>query len=300
MIEIKNKTELRRYKNIPGIYMFVNILNDKKYIGQSVDLYSRISYHISCIKRRCFAIKALYKAVLKYGIDNFKIYILTTFPRHQNLRKNLNLAEQIYIQFYNTYKNGYNCTLGGDGGVLGYRWSDERRSSWSEYMKRNNKLDHDSCKKKVYLYNFVENYYVEYNSVIEASEHLSKSENNIYPICISQNAQGKTHRVGDFIAAYDKDKLEAKIKEFSDFISKNKYKSIRPNYDKYFNWLVTIADDNGLIPPAKEISTMLNINMCSIQNWNRQLGNRLENIRIGTKDRKRIVNYEQYKGKKTQ
>ena len=46
----------------------------------------------------------------KYGVENFEFSILeqTDTP---------NEREQFYIQHFNTYHNGYNETLGGDGGV---------------------------------------------------------------------------------------------------------------------------------------------------------------------------------------
>ena len=41
--------------------------------------------------------------------------------------------EKYYIEKYNSYSNGYNCTLGGDGGVLGYKMTDEQK----EKIRRN-------------------------------------------------------------------------------------------------------------------------------------------------------------------
>ena len=52
--------------------------------------------------------RALYRALNKYGIDNFSFSILeeTCQP---------NEREQFYIRLFDSYHNGYNETLGGDG-----------------------------------------------------------------------------------------------------------------------------------------------------------------------------------------
>ena len=37
---------------------------------------------------------------------------------------------EYYIEKYNGYTNGYNCTKGGDGGILGYKMTDEQKEKW--------------------------------------------------------------------------------------------------------------------------------------------------------------------------
>lgn len=49
-------------------------------------------------------------ALSKYGIDNFIFEIL-----EECNSKDLNKQEIYWISYYDTYKNGYNMTLGGDG-----------------------------------------------------------------------------------------------------------------------------------------------------------------------------------------
>ena len=46
----------------------------------------------------------------KYGIDIFSIDIIEEVPIEQ-----LSDKEQYWIQYYNSYNNGYNATIGGDG-----------------------------------------------------------------------------------------------------------------------------------------------------------------------------------------
>ena len=54
--------------------------------------------------------RPLYRAINKYGIENFSVEEV-----EQCSDLNLNDREQYWISVYNTYHNGYNATLGGDG-----------------------------------------------------------------------------------------------------------------------------------------------------------------------------------------
>ena len=81
----------------------------KSYIGQTIQPFNiRWNQH----KREAKAgnKNPLYKAMRKYGPDSFQHTILIEADNSQ-----LNELEQYYIQQYNTYNNGYNCTLGGEG-----------------------------------------------------------------------------------------------------------------------------------------------------------------------------------------
>jgi hypothetical protein len=52
------------------------------------------------------------KAIHKYGKENFTIEELEICDV-----KDLDAREIFYINFYNSYKNGYNSTLGGKSGT---------------------------------------------------------------------------------------------------------------------------------------------------------------------------------------
>lgn len=93
-------------EKICGIYKITNKINQKCYIGQSVDIYNRWKKEISNSAEKY----SIQYALQKYGIENFTFEILETcFPEQLNDR------EQYWINHYNSYNNGYNETLGGDG-----------------------------------------------------------------------------------------------------------------------------------------------------------------------------------------
>lgn len=94
-----------------GIYKFQNKINDNIYIGQSIDIEKRYKDHINRSKNKNSNQynSVLHQAIRKYGIQNF------TFEVIQECSKEiLNEREKYWIQYYDSFKNGYNCTSGGD------------------------------------------------------------------------------------------------------------------------------------------------------------------------------------------
>jgi len=66
-----------KYKGVAGIYKWENLINHKCYIGQSVNLSKRLAQHFNNIKnKKCD--NPLYKAVAKYGLENFDVTIVET------------------------------------------------------------------------------------------------------------------------------------------------------------------------------------------------------------------------------
>jgi group I intron endonuclease len=117
-----------------GIYKLVCIVSGKIYIGKSVNIYNRLSYHKSCCNRK-FGRFHFENALIKYGWENFEIDILEIF---ENFNKNLDKEklfdrEAHYIGIYNsTDRNiGYNiCKYSTDR--TGYKCSEEVRKRMSE------------------------------------------------------------------------------------------------------------------------------------------------------------------------
>lgn len=93
---------------ISGIYKIVNKINNKSYIGQSNNIYRRFSEHKSPLYRSHYSDKYLYKAIDKYGIENFSFDIIEECEACD-----LDDREVYWINYYEGFKNGYNNTLGG-------------------------------------------------------------------------------------------------------------------------------------------------------------------------------------------
>lgn len=95
---------------ICGIYSIENIINHKKYIGQSVNVEHRWYCHRSDLKNKKHDNDYLQKSWNKYGEENFQFRVLEQCPRDM-----LNEKERYYIDLYNTMNRdyGYNLKSGG-------------------------------------------------------------------------------------------------------------------------------------------------------------------------------------------
>lgn len=100
-----------------GIYKITNMLNGKSYIGKSQDIEKRWIYHKTMYRTVKENNKALYQAFSKYGLENFIFEVIEEMTTEEYALFSNN-REQYWILYYNSYKNGYNNTLGGDGGYI--------------------------------------------------------------------------------------------------------------------------------------------------------------------------------------
>lgn len=88
------------------IYKITNKVNNKSYIGQTrYSLEFRWRQHQHKKDNTYF-----HNAIKKYGVNNFELSVLEECDVEQ-----LNSREIFYIAKYNTFQEGYNLTIGGEG-----------------------------------------------------------------------------------------------------------------------------------------------------------------------------------------
>lgn len=112
-----------------GVYCIENIVTNKKYIGQSIDIDTRWKKHKYELNRDNHKNKYLQSAWNKYGESNFKFYILELCNE-----KELDEKEIYWIEYYNAVDRefGYNLKTGGSGGC---KFTDEVREHLSQVHK---------------------------------------------------------------------------------------------------------------------------------------------------------------------
>lgn len=102
-----------KMKNNCGIYKITNKINNKVYIGQSIDIKQRWRAHIYAANQHQDT--HLYRAINHYGLENFVFEIIEVLEPNRNL---LDDREKYWINYYDSYNTGYNSTLGGQGNQI--------------------------------------------------------------------------------------------------------------------------------------------------------------------------------------
>lgn len=96
-----------------NIYKVENKLNGNIYIGQTIrTINTRWRDHVRAAQTRSHKDYhlPLHNAIRLYGEDNFTVTLIEECPNEL-----LNEKEKYWIEYYDSYKNGYNASLGGFG-----------------------------------------------------------------------------------------------------------------------------------------------------------------------------------------
>ena len=226
--------EFSKYNKIAGIYKWENKINHKCYIGQSVDLGSRLRHHINNYKHHRYN-NPLYKAFDKYGIDSFDVEILYKFENIvDGIKEFLDRLEIACIEQYNSYgKTGYNQTRGGDAGIFGYKFTEEQRAKISESAKRTVVKQYQ----EVFLYDIKTEKEYYFKSVTDAAKYFNCDHSQITRTCRWQQLTLNKSLVGSI----NKNTLDDRIKYVKEYsssrrnITKKARKKPAPGLKRHFN-----------------------------------------------------------------
>lgn len=178
------------------IYVITNLINGKQYVGKTYStIEKRFKEHIRDSRKGQCQHRPLYKAMKKYGVENFIIELL---EKTDNLEK----REAYWIKKLNTYgKKGYNATLGGDGNprissqeikkiILLYKEKQNIREiakitnhdvGWIRRVLRINKIPikksgdvtKEKCSKEIYQYTKDNIFICKFDSIMEAGRYIA-------------------------------------------------------------------------------------------------------------------------------
>ena len=200
-------------KNMPGIYCIKNKQNNKYYIGQSIDMRGRLLYHIN--KSKIAKYQHIHRAINKNGLENFEFCILMIVDKQNDVKNTLDFFEKYYIKKFNSYgKCGYNETIGGDIGVLGFKQSEKTKEHLRQInLEKSKNIYNIEC----WCYNikFKEFYHLKHLYDFDKLPNLSKYT-YIRKCDIMQILNGtyKSDLIYGYIFGKTKKELNTKIKNY--------------------------------------------------------------------------------------
>lgn len=116
-----------------SIYIIKNIINQKSYIGQTIqDWEKRVKCHFWEASRKEHEETKLNRAILKYGKNNFVWKLIANCDEYQ-----LNDKEILFIKVFNSYHQRYNSTVGGQG-TSKLRMSEKTKSKIKDFQIKYN------------------------------------------------------------------------------------------------------------------------------------------------------------------
>ena len=110
------------------IYCVICLPNEKWYFGQTIrSVNERFAQHILSAQRG--SDHKFHRAIRKYGEENFLVeeVMWVEADNKKKLRKKLDFLEIHFIQKFDTYRNGYNSTYGGEGALGTIRSKETRK-----------------------------------------------------------------------------------------------------------------------------------------------------------------------------
>lgn len=191
---ISEPLRVEKTKLIGTVYCFINKINNKIYIGETVksNYEERFNEHKS--KAELGIVNYFYNAIRKYGWDNFDKIILFQTEVLDNTDENkiilndiVNEKEVYYINYYNSFNpnKGYNLTKGGDG-VVGYKHSEETKKLYSEQRSGENHWKYGKNNvggHEILQFDLDFNLIQTWPSMSEISRQLGYNSNNISNCC---------------------------------------------------------------------------------------------------------------------
>ena len=214
---------------IQGIYKIINCINNKVYIGQSIDIEKRFKRHKSNILLKFK--HPLYYSLKKYGIDNFEFIIIEKVISI----KDLDSKEQYWMDFYNSYNPefGYNLRPKAES-TRGYKSTEETKHKQSIAKKgrvpwnKGLKMSKEFCEKLSNSHKGQEVSKETINKIIASRKGYTHSEETKIKISLGNKGKHKEKRGRPSVETIEKIRNGNKGRVVSED-TKNKIREARKN-----------------------------------------------------------------------
>lgn len=169
-------------ERIVGIYSVMNLLNNKIYIGQSIDIERRWNQH-----RYGKGNIILRNAIKKHGIENFTFNILETINSENKsksqITKELTLLEQKWFDMEQPFlkENGYNIQK-----ISKPNLTPNKNSNFGEKISKI-KIDNNHTGKNIKQYDLNGNFIREWKSAAEVERMTGFRAENISASCLRKS-----------------------------------------------------------------------------------------------------------------
>ena len=150
---------------VSGIYIITNLVNDKVYIGRSIDVNLRLKGHLNHLKNNKHHNTHLQRAFNKHGVENFTFELLEEYEPEF-----LCSMENWWCNMLNSHdrEHGYNIELTSPYGFIKMAEESKKRLSNSKKGSENK-----SSWVSILQYDLNGNFIREWESITKASKELN-------------------------------------------------------------------------------------------------------------------------------
>ena len=190
------------------VYIIINLINGKKYVGQTKNFQKRMKEHLVYFSKNSPYL--IHKAIKKYGEENFKC-----IPIHCPKDKK-NEWERFLIKEFDTITpKGYNLTEGGQNNNSWEFMSDEKKREIIDKIKEKRTGHTTSIKTKEQISKSLLIYFDKYGKPKEAIEKQRQQMFNV------NNPMYKTSLYDFWLKKYGKEMADKKEKEWKKNLSQH-------------------------------------------------------------------------------